>query len=151
LAGGVAVIRVAAATETEMKEKIARAEDALKLARATVDDGVVPGGGIALLRASRTLSALAGNAQPGAAIVMRACEEPFREMAATAGLEEEDAVMTAVGNANTCYGLNVVTGEWQDLVAAGIVDSAKVTCLALEVAATEAVSFLTSETAAFEA
>ena len=151
IAGGVAVIRVGAATETEMKEKVTCVENALKLTRAAVEDGIVAGGGIALLRAGRTLRALASSAQPGAAIVMRACEEPLRQIAASAGLEEEGAVKSALGNANTCYGLNVVTGEWQDLVAAGIVDSAKVTCLALEVAAAEGVSFLTSETAAFEA
>ena len=153
LAGGVAVIKVGAASEAEVKEKKARFENALCVTRAAIKEGLVAGGGIALLRASRALEkpALAGDAQVGAAIVMRACEEPLRQLASTAGLEEDGAVRRALINADTRCGLNVVTGEWQDLIAAGIIDFSRVVRSALEIAAAESVSFLSSDAAAFEA
>ena len=152
LTAGVAIVRAGGgATESEMKEKKTRLDGALRLTRSAVEDGGVPGGGIALLRASGALRAIAGDANAGAAIVARACEEPFRAMAAAAGWEEEAAVGAAAGNSTPGYGLNVLTGEWQDLFAAGIIDSAKVVRLALEVAAAESVAYLSGETAAFEA
>jgi chaperonin GroEL len=153
LVGGVAVIKVGSDTEAALKAKKAHVEDALHATRAAIEDGIVPGGGVALLRAGRTLEklSLVGNALAGATIVMRACEEPFRYLASTAGLDEEESVRTVLAQSNVNYGLDVVTGEWKDLVAGGIVDSAKVMSVALEAAATEALSFLTSDTGVFEA
>jgi chaperonin GroEL len=150
LAKGVAVIKVAGPTESEMKEKKACVADAVQTTQAAVREGVVPGGGVALLRASRGLLDIDGDRQVGAAIVARACEAPFRAIAAATGLEEEVAVAHVAGNSDAYYGLNALTGHWQDLFAAGIVDPARIVCLALEVAAAESASFLNSETAAFE-
>ena len=153
LVGGVAVIKVGAGTEAEMKEKRARYERALYGARAAVEEGVVPGGGVALLRASRILvkTSLKGDEQQGAAIAMRACEQPFLQIAASTGEEEEDAILTVLKSRDVNYGLDAVAHEWKDLMAGGIVDPTRTVCRALEVAAAESVAFLNSDMSIFEA
>src|SRR5215204_6484235 len=136
LAGGVAVINVGAATETEMKEKKARVEDALHATRAAVEEGIVPGGGIALIRAQKALDNLQveGDEKVGAQIVRRAVEEPLRCLADNAGLEGALIVSEAKRRKGN-EGLNISTGEWEDLVKAGVVDPTKVTRSALQNAA----------------
>jgi len=128
LAGGVAVINVGAATETEMKEKKARVEDALHATRAAVEEGIVPGGGVALIRAQRVLEKLhlEGDEKIGAGIVSRAIEAPLRQLADNAGLEGALIVSEAKRRKGN-EGLNIATGEWIDLVKAGVVDPTKVT------------------------
>ena len=147
LAGGVAVIKVGAATEIEMKEKKARVEDALHATRAAVEEGVVPGGGVALVRALSAFDKLKGdNADQnyGIKILRRAVEEPLRQIVSNAG-EDASVVLNAVLNEKGNHGFNAATGEYGDLVAQGIIDPTKVTRLALQNAASVAGLLLTTE------
>jgi chaperonin GroEL len=146
LAGGVAVINVGAATETEMKEKKARVEDALHATRAAVEEGIVPGGGVALLRCLPALEALKleGDEKIGVDIVKRAIEEPLRALAINAGVEGS-IVVQEVKKRKGNEGYNVGTGEYEDLVKAGVVDPKKVTRTALQNAASIAGLLLTTE------
>lgn len=149
LAGGVAVIRVGAATETELKEKKHRYEDALSTARAAVEEGMVPGGGVTLLRAIPAVKAvhdsLTGDEATGAKIVMRALEEPARQIAINAGYEGSVIVNAIVTGGTGAYGFNAATGEYGDMMAFGIVDPAKVTRTALQNAASIGSLILTTE------
>jgi chaperonin GroEL len=147
LAGGVAVIKVGAATETEMKEKKARVEDALHATRAAVEEGIVPGGGVALLRASAALKdlALGGDEQIGVNIVKRACEEPIRQIVINSGTEGAIVVEKIRENSNPHYGYNAATDQYEDLVTSGVIDPAKVTRTALQNAASIASLMLTTE------
>jgi chaperonin GroEL len=147
LAGGVAVIKVGAATETEMKEKKARVEDALHATRAAVEEGIVPGGGVALLRASTALKTLKmdGDEQIGVNIVRRACEEPLRQIVANSGTEGAIVVDKIRENPNPNYGYNAATDSYEDLVASGVIDPTKVTRTALQNAASIASLMLTTE------
>jgi chaperonin GroEL len=146
LSGGVAVVKVGAATETEMKEKKHRVEDALQATRAALEEGIVPGGGVALLNASDAikLDALDGDERTGAVIVTRALEEPIRQLADNAGLEGS-VVVDKVRSAAKGQGLNVESGEVEDLVKAGIIDPTMVTRSALQNAASIAKNILTTE------
>src|SRR6186997_1975957 len=146
LAGGVAVVKVGAATETEMKEKKHRVEDALQATRAALEEGIVPGGGVALLRAASAIDADAyeDDERTGAKIVLRALEEPLRQIAENAGLEGS-VVINEVRNAKDGVGFNAQTGEYEDLVAAGVIDPAMVTRSALQNAASIAKNILTTE------
>ncbi len=147
LAGGVAVIKVGAATETEMKEKKARVEDALHATRAAVEEGIVPGGGVALLRAAEALKNLKaeGDEQIGIDIVRRACEEPLRQIAGNAGYEGAIVLEKVRANSDTNYGFNAQTGQFEDLVKAGVIDPTKVTRSALQHAASISALMLTTE------
>jgi chaperonin GroEL len=147
LAGGVAVIKVGAATETEMKEKKARVEDALHATRAAVEEGIVPGGGVALLRASKSVHDLkvGGDEQIGVDIVKRACEEPLRQIVANSGTEGAIVVEKVRENSNANFGFNASTDTYEDLVAAGVIDPTKVTRTALQNAASIASLMLTTE------
>ncbi len=147
LAGGVAIIRVGAATETEMKEKKARVEDALHATRAAVEEGIVPGGGVAILRAVKGLDSLAleGDEQIGLNIVKRACEEPLRQIANNAGFEGAIVVEKIRTNSDASYGFDAATGEFADLVKAGVIDPTKVTRTALQNASSIAALALTTE------
>ncbi len=146
LAGGVAVIHVGAATETEMKEKKARVEDALHATRAAVEEGIVPGGGTALLRAQKALDGLKlkGDEATGADIVRRAIEAPLRTLAANAGVEGA-LIVEHVKNGKGGEGYNVATGKFEDLIASGVVDPTKVTRSALQNAASISGLLLTTE------
>jgi chaperonin GroEL len=146
LAGGVAIIRVGAATEIEMKEKKARVEDALHSTRAAVEEGILPGGGVAFLRAASALDNLSVSTeqQHGVNIVRRAVEEPLRQIVANAG-GEPSIVIENVINGDGSYGYNARTGEYEDLVAAGVIDPMKVTRSALQNAASVAGLLLTTE------
>jgi len=147
LAGGVAVVKVGAATETEMKERKARTEDALHATHAAVEEGVLPGGGIALLRARAAVQALRGSnadQDAGVRIVMRALEEPLRQIVANAG-EEPSVVLARVLEGEGSYGYNALTGEYGDLVKLGILDPCKVTRSALQNAASIAGLILTTD------
>jgi len=147
LAGGVAVIKVGAATEIEMKEKKARVEDALHATRAAVEEGVVAGGGVALIRAQRALDKLEGANEDqaiGIKILMRSIEEPLRQIVANAG-EDAAVVLAEVKKGKGTYGYNAATGEYGDLVDMGILDPTKVTRLALQNAASVAGLLLTTE------
>jgi chaperonin GroEL len=152
LSGGVAVVKVGAATETEMKEKKHRVEDALQATRAALEEGIVPGGGVALLQASSAVSIDGDGAsvdgsddeRTGARIVLRALEEPLRQIAANAGLEGS-VVVNDVRKAKKGQGLNAATNEIVDLVAAGVIDPAMVTRSALQNAASIAKNILTTE------
>jgi chaperonin GroEL len=146
LAGGVAVIKVGAATEVELKEKKHRIEDAVQSTRAAVEEGVVPGGGVALLNAQSVLDKvdLEGDELTGAAIVRRALEEPIKQIAVNAGLEG-GVVIEKVRSMDQGFGLNAATGEYQDLFKAGVIDPTKVTRSALQNAASIAALFLTTE------
>jgi chaperonin GroEL len=147
LAGGVAVIKVGAATETEMKEKKARVEDALHATRAAVEEGIVPGGGIALVRAATSLKGLKadGDEQIGIDIIRRACEEPIRQISGNAGFEGAIIIEKVRANKNPNYGFNAATGEYEDLVAAGVIDPAKVTRSAMQNASSISALMLTTE------
>ena len=148
LAGGVAVINVGAATEAEMKEKKARVEDALHATRAAVEEGIVPGGGVALLRASRTLDGLkTGNAEQdfGIKLIKRACEEPMRQIAGNAGWEGSVVVNKVSENTMFNFGFNARSEKFEDLVAAGVIDPTKVARTALENASSVAGLLLTTE------
>jgi len=146
LAGGVAVIHVGAATETEMKEKKARVEDALHATRAAVEEGIVPGGGVALLRTLPAIEALklSGDEQIGVNIIKRAVESPLRDLASNAGVEGS-LIVQEVKRRKGNDGYNVATGEYEDLVKAGVVDPKKVTRSALQNAASIAGLMLTTE------
>ena len=150
LAGGVAVIGVGAATEVEMKEKKLRIEDALAATRAAVEEGIVPGGGVALLSAIPTVKALVkkleGDERTGAAIVLRALEEPIRQIAVNAGIDGGVVVNTILTSRNkTNYGYNALKNEYCDVVEQGIIDPTKVTRSALQNAASVAATLLTTE------
>ncbi len=148
LAGGVAVIKVGAATEAEMKEKKARVEDALHATRAAVEEGIVPGGGVALLRCVNALDALKDlplEQKVGVDIVRRALEEPARMIAENAGAEGSTVVMKVRESDDPGFGYNAYTDTFEDLVAAGIIDPTKVTRVALEKAASVASLLLTTE------
>jgi len=146
LAGGVAVINVGAATEAEMKEKKARVEDALHATRAAVEEGIVPGGGVALLRVQKALDKVVveGDEEIGVNIVRKAIEAPLRQLVANAG-EEGAIVVQEVKKAKQSIGYNVATGEYVDMIAAGIIDPAKVTRSALQNAASISGLLLTTE------
>jgi len=146
LAGGVAVVKVGAATETEMKEKKHRVEDALQAARAALEEGVVPGGGVALLNAVESINVddFEGDEATGAKIVVRALQEPVRQLAENAGLEGS-IVVDKVRNAAKGHGLNVESGEYENLVKAGITDPTMVVRSALQNAASIAKNILTTE------
>jgi len=146
LIGGVAVINVGAATETEMKEKKARVEDALNATRAAVEEGIVPGGGIAFIRCIPALSRvkLEGDDQLGVDIVRRAMEDPVRQIANNAGLEGS-VVAEKVKEEKGAFGLNAETGQYEDLIKSGIIDPTKVTRFALQNAASVAALMLTTE------
>ena len=149
LAGGVAVIKVGAATETEMKEKKARVEDALHATRAAVEEGIVPGGGVALLRAAKVLDSLKvedNDEQTGINIIRRACEEPVRQISGNAGYEGSiivEKIRAETKNPN--YGFNAQTGVYEDLVKAGVIDPAKVTRTALQNSSSISALMLTTE------
>jgi len=147
LAGGVAIIKVGAATETEMKEKKARVEDALHATRAAVEEGIVPGGGVALLRASLGLDGLnlEGDEQFGVRIVRRACEEPVRQIAANGGIEGAVVVDNIKLHRDGNFGYNAATNQYEDLVKSGVIDPTKVTRTALQNAASIAALMLTTE------
>ncbi|MCL6440885.1 MAG: chaperonin GroEL [Thermoleophilum sp.] len=149
LAGGVAVVKVGAATETEMKEKKHRVEDALQATRAALEEGIVPGGGVALLRSQKAidLDKFEGDERTGAQIVYRALEEPLRQIAENAGLEGSVVVndVREAESKGVNYGLNAETGELVDLVQAGVIDPAMVTRSALQNAASIAKNILTTE------
>jgi chaperonin GroEL len=148
LAGGVAIIKVGAATEVELKEKKHRIEDAVQTTKAAVEEGVVPGGGVALLRAQEKVLALAdslvGDEATGAKLVARALEEPLKQIAVNAGLEG-GVIVEKVRSLKGANGLNAATGDYEDLVKAGVIDAAKVTRSALQNAASIAALFLTTE------
>ena len=147
LAGGVAIIKVGAATETEMKEKKARVEDALHATRAAVEEGIVAGGGVALMRAGKALASMKGEGdeQIGINIIKRASEEPLRQITGNAGFEGAIIVEKVMSNPDQNYGFNAATGEYQDLVAAGVIDPAKVTRTALQNSASVSALMLTTE------
>jgi chaperonin GroEL len=147
LAGGVAVIKVGAATETEMKEKKARVEDALNATRAAVEEGIVPGGGVALLRAAKALDhgKLTGDEATGANIVRRALEEPIRRIVENAGLEGSVVVEKVKAAKEMAYGFDAEKNEYVDLMQAGIIDPTKVERIALQNAASIASLLLTTE------
>ncbi|HLV60702.1 MAG TPA: chaperonin GroEL [Fredinandcohnia sp.] len=146
LVGGVAVINVGASTETEMKEKKARVEDALHATRAAVEEGIVPGGGVALVRAIKVLDNLnlEGEERFGVEIIRRACEEPLRQIAENGGLEGS-VVVNRVKEGEGAFGYNAATDTYEDLVAAGVIDPTKVTRTALQNAASVASLMLTTE------
>jgi chaperonin GroEL len=148
LSGGVAVIKVGAATEVELKEKKHRIEDAVSTTKAAVEEGVVPGGGVALLRSQARIldvaEKLEGDEATGARIVARAVDEPLKQIAVNAGLEG-GVIIEKVRNLEGAFGLNAATGEYEDLFKAGVIDAAKVTRSALQNAASIAALFLTTE------
>src|SRR6195256_5664129 len=148
LSGGVAVLKVGAATEVELKEKKHRIEDAVSTTKAAVEEGIVPGGGVALLRSQArildTAEKLEGDEATGARIVARSVEEPLKQIAVNAGFEG-GVVVEKVRNLEGAVGLNAATGEYEDLVKAGVIDAAKVTRSALQNAASIAALFLTTE------
>jgi chaperonin GroEL len=146
LVGGVAVIKVGAATETEMKEKKARVEDALHATRAAVEEGIVPGGGVAYLRAQRALDSLevSEEQKAGVNIIRRAIEEPLRIIAQNAGIEGS-IVVDKVKQGKGAYGFNAATEEYEDLLKAGVIDPTKVSRTALQNAASVAALLLTTE------
>ncbi|HVG08834.1 MAG TPA: chaperonin GroEL, partial [Thermoanaerobaculia bacterium] len=146
LVGGVAVIKVGAATETEMKEKKARVEDAMHATKAAVEEGIVPGGGVALLRAIKAVEGVEaeGDVRVGVNIVRRALEEPARQIAMNAG-EEGSVIVRQLLTSNGNSGYNAATGKFEDLVAAGVIDPAKVTKTALLNAASISGLMLTTE------
>ena len=150
LVGGVAILSIGAATETEMKEKKDRVDDALHATRAAVAEGIVPGGGVALLRASKALQSLHSDVEDiniGIAIVRRACEEPIRQICANAGIDGSVIVRDILNAESDTYGFNARTEEYQDMVAAGVIDPKKVTRVALQNAASIASMILMTECA----
>ena len=153
LSGGVAVIKVGAATEIEMKEKKARVEDALHATRAAVEEGVVPGGGVALIRVQKSLDKLEGANEDqtvGIRILSRSIEEPLRQIVENAG-EDAAVVLNDVKAGKGAYGYNAATGEYGDMLEEGILDPTKVTRLALQNAASVAGLLLTTEVMIAEA
>jgi chaperonin GroEL len=147
LVGGVAVIKVGAATETELKEKKARVEDAMHATRAAVEEGIVPGGGVALLRCVPPLDKLKleGDEKVGVNIVRRALEEPLRMIAVNAGHEGAVVAEKVRQNSDPNYGFNAETEQYEDLVASGVIDPTKVTRTALQNASSIAALLLTTE------
>ena len=147
LSGGVAIIKVGAATETEMKEKKARVEDALHATRAAVEEGIVPGGGVTLLHAAIALETLtlADDEQFGVNIVRRACEEPVRQIVLNGGIEGAIVVEKIRAQKDPNFGFNAATGKYEDLVKAGVIDPTKVTRTALQNAGSIASLMLTTE------
>ncbi len=147
LAGGVAVVKVGAATETAMKEKKARVEDALNATRAAVEEGIVPGGGVALLRAAKGIDTLKleGDEKVGAAIVRRALEEPIRQIVENAGLEGSVIVERVKAETVATRGYDADSMDYVDMIQAGIIDPTKVERVALENAASIASLMLTTE------
>jgi chaperonin GroEL len=147
LSGGVAVINVGAATETEMKEKKARVEDALHATRAAVEEGIVPGGGVALIRAQKALDKIRGTSDEkiGVEIVRRAIEEPIRAIASNAGVEGSIVLAKVKESKEKNFGYNAATDSYEDLVKAGVIDPTKVTRTALQNAASIAGLLLTTE------
>jgi chaperonin GroEL len=149
LSGGVAVIKVGAATEVELKEKKHRIEDAVSTTKAAVEEGVVPGGGVALLRAQKAIleaaEKLTGDEATGARIVAKAVEEPLKQIAINAGMEGGVVIDKVRSMKKASEGLNAATGEYEDLVKAGVIDAGKVTRSALQNAASIAALFLTTE------
>ncbi|HXS92035.1 MAG TPA: chaperonin GroEL, partial [Steroidobacteraceae bacterium] len=151
--GGVAVIKVGAATEVEMKEKKARVEDALHATRAAVEEGVVPGGGVALIRAQKAIEKLQGKNEDqnfGIRILVRSIEEPLRQIVANAG-EDAAVVLAKVKDGKGTFGYNAATGDYGDMLELGILDPTKVTRLALQNAASVAGLLLTTEVMVAEA
>jgi chaperonin GroEL len=148
LAGGVCVIKVGAATEVELKEKKHRIEDAVSTTKAAVEEGVVPGGGVALLRSQTAIldaaGKLEGDEATGARIIARAVEEPIKQIALNAGLEG-GVVVAKIKDLKAAHGLNAATGDYEDLFKAGVIDATKVTRSALQNAASIAALFLTTE------
>jgi chaperonin GroEL len=154
LAGGVAVVRVGGSTEVEVKERKDRVDDALNATRAAVEEGIVPGGGVALLKASRALDNLKGDnddQEAGVAIVRRALQAPIRQIAENAGVEGSIVVSKVLENASATFGFNAQTEEYVDLVSAGVIDPAKVVRTALQDAASVAGLMITTEAAIVEA
>jgi chaperonin GroEL len=152
LAGGVAVLRIGAATEVEMKEKKDRIDDALHATKAAVQEGIVPGGGVALIRARQAINGLTGDnadQQAGINIVLRAMEEPLRCIVSNAG-ESADVVLNAVANGTGSYGYNAATEQYCDMMTAGVIDPAKVVKTALVNAASVAGLLLTTDCAIFD-
>ena len=149
LVGGVAIIKVGAATETELKEKKARVEDALHATRAAVEEGIVPGGGVALVRCApaveKLIATLEGDEKTGAQIVLRALEEPLRQIVANAGEEGAVVVAKVLESKEEHFGYNALTSKFEDLVKAGVIDPTKVTRTALQNAASIAALLLTTE------
>ena len=147
LAGGVAVIKVGAATETEMKEKKARVEDALHATRAAVEEGIVPGGGVALLRAAAALDGVKAehDEQIGVNIIRRACEEPVRQIVGNAGYEGAIVIEKIRANKDSNFGFNAATAQYEDLVKNGVIDPTKVTRSALQNASSISALMLTTE------
>jgi chaperonin GroEL len=147
LAGGVAIVKVGAATETEMKERKARVEDALNATRAAVEEGIVPGGGVALLRASKGLDGLklSGDEATGVEIVRRALEEPIRQIVQNAGLEGSVVVEKIKAAKDVAYGFDAESNQFVDMIQAGIIDPTKVERVALQNAASIASLLLTTE------
>jgi chaperonin GroEL len=149
----VAVIKVGAATEIEMKEKKARVEDALHATRAAVEEGIVPGGGVALIRLKQAIKDLTGanpDQDAGIKIVLRALEEPLRQIVANAG-EDASVVVSKVAKGSDNFGYDAATGEYGDLVAAGVLDPTKVTRAALQNAASIAGLLLMTDATVYEA
>ncbi|MDP3870320.1 chaperonin GroEL, partial [Phenylobacterium sp.] len=154
LAGGVAVIRVGGSTEVEVKEKKDRVDDALNATRAAVEEGIVPGGGVALLKASKALDGFKGDnadQEAGVAIVRRALQAPIRQIAENAGVEGSIVVGKVMENSSATFGFNAQTEEYVDMVAAGVIDPAKVVRTALQDAASVAGLMITTEAAIVEA
>jgi chaperonin GroEL len=154
LAGGVAVIRVGGATEVEVKEKKDRVDDALNATRAAVEEGIVPGGGVALLKASKVLDGFKGDnddQEAGVAIVRRALQAPIRQIAENAGVEGSIVVGKVLENPSATFGFNAQTEEYVDMVQAGVIDPAKVVRTALQDAASVAGLLITTEAAIVEA
>jgi hypothetical protein len=147
LVGGVAVIKVGAATETEMKEKKARVEDAMHATKAAVEEGIVPGGGVALLRASKALDGvkLEGDQKVGSDIIRRAVEAPLRNIASNAGVEGSIVVQRVKESKDASFGYNAATDTYEDLVKAGVIDPTKVVRSALQNASSIAALLLTTE------
>jgi chaperonin GroEL len=153
LAGGVAVIRVGGSTEVEVKEKKDRVDDALNATRAAVEEGIVPGGGVALLKASKALEGLKGDnddQEAGVAIVRRALQAPIRQIAENAGVEGSIVVGKVLENTSPTFGFNAQTEEYVDMVKAGVIDPAKVVRIALQDAASVAGLMITTEAAIVE-
>ncbi|HEY2357465.1 MAG TPA: chaperonin GroEL, partial [Phenylobacterium sp.] len=154
LAGGVAVVRVGGSTEVEVKEKKDRVDDALNATRAAVEEGIVPGGGVALLKASKVLDGFKGDnddQEAGVAIVRRALQAPIRQIAENAGVEGSIVVGKVLENPSATFGFNAQTEEYVDMVKAGVIDPAKVVRTALQDAASVAGLMITTEAAIVEA
>ncbi|HEX4712745.1 chaperonin GroEL, partial [Phenylobacterium sp.] len=154
LAGGVAVVRVGGSTEVEVKEKKDRVDDALNATRAAVEEGIVPGGGVCLLKASKVLDGFKGDnddQEAGVAIVRRALQAPIRQIAENAGVEGSIVVGKVLENASATFGFNAQTEEYVDMVKAGVIDPAKVVRTALQDAASVAGLMITTEAAIVEA